>query len=471
MPESVTLSVLVIDDDPDIRRSVETYLNDRGHQVVLAATGEEGLDHLQKETVDIVITDVKMPGMDGFEVLREVRNLSPQIDVIMITEFQEIENAFRAMREGAFDFFTKPLKVQDLSASLQRTLRFQSLRREKEHVQQQLDNLQKEKPEGIETILGTSSATQTIKDQILQVSKTAQTSVLITGETGTGKELVARAIHAESERQASPFIPVNCSALPESLIESELFGHEKGAFTDAKETRKGHFEQANGGTLFLDEIGDMPLDMQTRLLRALEERTIRRLGGTGDIAVDVRIVSATNRNLTQAVADGAFREDLLYRLNTVTLTLPPLRERPDDFKLLAQHFVAQYAQETGKAISGLTPEAIAHLQTHAFTGNVRELRNVIERAVIFCNSSQLEPQDLQFHGSISPQSGDITDKESQSVDFADLPDLTLATFEKQLVTEALRRSSGNLSQAARLLGVSREVVRTRMKTHGLTPAE
>jgi len=436
MPENITLSVLVIDDDPDIRQSIETYLVDRGHRVALAASGEDGLDILRKETVDIVITDVKMPGMDGFEVLREVQNISLQIDVIMITGFQEIENAFRAMREGAFDFFTKPLKVQDLSASLQRTVRFQTLRREKDRVQQQLDQLQKHRPEGIQTILGTSSATQTVKDQILQVSQTAQTSVLITGETGTGKELVARAIHAESERQVGPFIPVNCSALPESLIESELFGHEKGAFTDAKVTRKGHFEQANGGTLFLDEIGDMPLDMQTRFLRVLEERVIRRLGGTGDIAVDVRIISATNRNLSQAVADGAFREDLLYRLNTVTLALPPLRERPDDFKLLAQHFVSQFAQETGKAISGLTPEAIAHLQTHPFTGNVRELRNVIERAVIFCHSSLLEPQDLQLHGSLSPKSADIANHESQSVDFTVLPELTLATFEKQLVIEA-----------------------------------
>ncbi len=386
----------------------------------------------------------------------------------MITGFQEIENAFRAMREGAFDFFTKPLKVQDLSASLQRTLRFQTLRREKDRVQQQLDQLQKHRAGDIQTLLGTSSAIQDIKDQIVQVSQTAQTSVLITGETGTGKELVARAIHAQSARYAGPFIPVNCSALPESLIESELFGHEKGAFTDAKETRQGHFEQANGGTLFLDEIGDMPLDMQTRLLRALEERRIRRLGGTNDIALDVRIVSATNRNLSQAVTEGAFREDLLYRLNTVTLTLPPLRERPDDIQLLAKHFVTQYAHETGKSISSLTPEAITHLQTHPFPGNVRELRNVIERAIIFCATSQLTPRDLQFHNA-SPQH--VEPSNTESLDFTALSNLTLASVEKQLVSEALRRANGNLSQAARLLGVSREMVRTRIKTHGLTATE
>ena len=337
---AVSLNILVIDDDPNVRRSIETYLADRGHRVHLAGSGEEGLDLLRQESLDIVITDVKMPGMDGFEVLRNVRESASGTDVIIITGFQEIGNAFRAMREGAFDFFTKPLKIQDLSASLQRTMRFQSLRREKDQVQQQLEKLQAQQTGTSPLILGTSTTIQAVRQRIQQLAPTDATA-LITGETGTGKELIARAIHAKSNRADGPFVAVNCSALPETLAESELFGHEKGAVTDAKGTRKGHFGQAHGGTLFLDEIGDMPLAMQTRLLRALEERHIRRLGGTENLPVDLRVVSATNRDLTQAIAEGAFREDLFHRLNTVTVHLPPLRERPDDIALLSEHFLTQ----------------------------------------------------------------------------------------------------------------------------------
>lgn len=460
------LSILVIDDDKDVRWSLNNYLMNRNHQVYLATSGVEGLEILRREKVDIVITDIMMPGMDGFEVLQKVRDIAPQTDVMVITGVNETEHAFRALREGAFDFFTKPLQVENLSASLQRTLRFQTLRKEKDHIEKQLQG--QNQPIGLATLLGTSDAICKIRDQIRHISQSDTTPVLITGETGTGKELVARAIHGESARVTGPFIAVNSSAIPDTLVESEFYGHEKGAFTDAKEAHIGYLEQAHGGTLFLDEIGDMTSALQTCLLRALEESHIHRLGGTKHIPVHFRIVSATNHDLLETIAQRKFREDIFHRLNTISIHMPPLRERPEDILHLAKHFLFLFAQEAGKSLSTFSTDAIAKLQAHPFPGNVRELKNAVERAVIFCTSTHITSEDLQFHHPvITPAYAAFPQNIPNAQDFTNLSDLRLATLEKALIAETLRRTNNNLSQAARLLDISRERLRTRMHKYGL----
>ena len=336
MNDQVSMTILVIDDDAHIRSSIGKFLIARGHTVIEAANGERGVAVVESQAVDIVITDVKMPGMDGFEVLWQVRSVAPEIEVIVITGVKESEHAFRALRAGAFDFFSKPFKVEDLNAAIQRTVRYQTLRKETRRMQARLDHylVQERARSGLNAIIGESEAVVKMKAQILQVAVTDHTTVLIVGETGTGKELVARAVHNESDRASGPFVPVNCSAIPEKLFESAFLGHTKGAFTDATADQKGHFELAHEGTLFLDEIGDMPLEMQVRLLRTLEERCIRPVGSSDEIPVDVRVVAATNRSLTAAVEEGTFREDLYYRLNVFTIQVPPLRERPGDVLFL-----------------------------------------------------------------------------------------------------------------------------------------
>ena len=455
------MSILVIDDDADIRQSLQNYLSDRGHHVHLAEGGHQGLEILQQESIDIVISDVSMPGIDGFEILSEVQRLSPSTEVIIITGTRQIENAFRAMREGAFDFFTKPLKVHELSASLQRTLRFRALRQEKDRLERLVAG---PATSGLAEILGESDAIRQVREQVLQVSQSDAVTVLIQGETGTGKELVARAIHAESARADRPFVAVNCSALPESLIESEFYGYVKGAFTGAQDSREGYFERAHGGTLFLDEIGDMALSMQTRLLRTLGERCIQRLGDTREIAVDIRVLSATHQDLLQAIAANAFRADLFYRLNTVTLRVPSLQERPEDILPLAEHFLRLYAGEIRKPLDGFTSEAADRRRSHPFHGNVRELRNTIERAVLFGHPPHLVPDDLALRPLIAASGAAIP--ATIAFDPSTLADLNLAECEKALIREALHRS-GSLSGASRLLNITREMLRTRMKNYGI----
>ena len=359
MTDQVSMTVLVIDDDAHIRSSIGKFLIARGHTVIEAANGEKGVEVLESQAVDIVITDVKMPGMDGFEVLRRMRSIASEIEVIVITGVKESENAFRALREGAFDFFSKPFKVEDLNAAIQRTVRYQVLRKETDRMQARLDRLvvQERERSGLNAIIGESEAVVKMKAQILQVAVTDHTTVLIVGETGKGKELIARAVHCESDRAGGPFVPVSCSAIPGNLFESAFFGHTKGAFTDAKADQKGHFELSDGGTLFLDEIGDMPLEMQVRLLRTLEDQCIRPVGSSDEVPVDVRVVAATNRSLTAAVEEGTFREDLYYRLNVFTIQVPPLRERPGDVLFLARHFLAEYARDLRKPPMEFSKEA------------------------------------------------------------------------------------------------------------------
>jgi two-component system response regulator AtoC len=449
----IQMSVLVIDDDAGVLRSVERHLGAWGHRVQTAGSGAEGVAILEREAIDIVITDVLMPGMDGFGVLSEARRISPLTETIMITAHGDIEGAVRAMREGAFDFFAKPLKLEDLQASLHRTVRYHGLRREKDRYQQHLTRLRAEarQSHGLSAIVGDSSAIHDVKKLIEQVARTDATTVLIHGETGTGKELVARAVHAESQRAGGPFEAVDCFTA--SLVESELFGHERGAFTDAREARKGHFELADGGTLFLDEAANMDLAVQGKLLRALEERTIRRVGGEKGFPVDIRVISATNRDLREAVARGAFREDLFYRLNVFTIRTPPLRERKEDILPIARHFLRRYAREHGRSIEGFAPQAEALLQGHSFPGNVRELRNWIERAAILSKSSCITLGDLECQ----------RDSAARPFDPTRIVNLDLPAIERAVVREALRRAGDNQTRAARLLNITRRQLFTKMK--------
>ena len=475
MTDQVSMTVLVIDDDAHIRSSIGKFLIARGHTVIEAANGEKGVEVVESQAVDIVITDVKMPGMDGFEVLRRVQSISPETEVIVITGVKEAENAFRALREGAFDFFNKPFKVEDLNAAIQRTVRYQVLRKETSRMQTRLDRLVAQERErgGLNAIIGESEVVVKMKAQIKQVAATGHTTVLIVGETGTGKELVARAVHSESDRARGPFIPVNCSAIPSNLFESAFLGHKMGAFTDAKADQKGHFELADGGTLFLDEIGDMPLEMQVRLLRTLEDRCIRPVGGSSEIPVDVRVVAATNRSLTAAVEEGNFREDLYYRLNVFTIQVPPLRERAGDVLFLARHFLADYARDLRKPLMRFSREAEDLLQQQVFPGNVRMLKNAVERAAILCGDGEVDAEDLGFdlveNSSITeissmPAESVVVDQVVQSLSEKQM---NLPAVEKALIQEALRRTGGNQAHAAEILGISRMVLRNRMKRCGL----
>ncbi|MCE2432636.1 MAG: sigma-54-dependent Fis family transcriptional regulator [Candidatus Latescibacteria bacterium] len=467
MTGQVSMTVLVIDDDAHIRSSIGKFLIARGHTVIEAADGEKGVEVVESQAVDIVITDVKMPKMDGLEVLRRVRSISPETEVIVITGVKEPENAFRALREGAFDFFNKPFKVEDLNAAIQRTVCYQTLRKETSRMQARLDRLVAQERErgGLNAIIGASEVVVKMKAHIKQVAAAGQTTVLIIGETGTGKELVARAVHSESDRAGGPFVPVNCSAIPANLFESAFFGHKQGAFTDARTDQKGHFELAHEGTLFLDEIGDMPLEMQVRLLRTLEERCIRPVGGSDEIPVDVRVVAATNRSLTAAVEEGTFREDLYYRLNVFVIQVPPLRERPGDVLFLARHFLADYAQDLRKPLMRFSREAEDLLQQQEFPGNVRMLKNTVERAAILCDDGEIDVDDLGFE--LVERAPIVDSGVDQVVQSLPEAQMDLPALERALLQEALRRTEGNQVRAAKLLGISRMVLRYRIKKCGL----
>lgn len=467
----ISLSILVVDDDPGMRRTVATYLEARHHAVKTAACGREGLDLLAGGGFDVVITDVKMPDMTGFDVLRSVKEQAPQVEVIMMTAFGEMETTVRALREGAFDFFTKPFDVQDLAAALHRTVRFQALRRERDRLEAQVVRFESEdrQEHGLTAIVGDSPEIREVRELVRQVATAGSTSVLITGETGTGKELVARAIHLESDRRHGPFVAVDCSAIPENLLESEFYGHVKGSFTDARDDRAGHFEAADGGTLFLDEVGDMDPGMQSKLLRTLEERRVRRVGGREEISVDVRVVSATNRDL--ATETGSFRRDLYYRLNSFSIHIPPLRERARDIPSIARHFLDRYRHELHRPIEGIGDAALDLLSSHPFPGNVRELRNLVERAAILCCSPMIDVGDLRFDpvpeaGPVETQTPDATSQTQSSS-----ADLRLDLVEKATIEKAMRRTGGNQVQASELLGITRDALRRRLRRYGIDPGD
>jgi DNA-binding NtrC family response regulator len=447
--------ILVVDDEQLIRWSLEQSLKKQGYDVLSCGSGEEALRLLQEETPDLMLLDIQLPGINGVEVLERAKELDEELIVIMLTALGVLETAVRAMRLGAYDYINKPFNLGELAIVIKKALETQELKREVA----QLRTTQPKKFT-IDCIVGASDELKRILNMVDKIARSDAGTVLIQGESGTGKELIAKAIHYESGRADQPFVAINCAAVPETLLESELMGHEKGAFTDARALKKGLFEIADGGTVFLDEIGDMPLSIQAKLLRVLEDRVFRRVGGTKDIRVDVRIVSATNKDLLAAIEEKTFRNDLYYRLQVIPLLLPSLRQRRADILPLARSFIETFNQEFGKAVKGISPRADDFLLDYDWPGNVRELRNVIERALILESDEilQLEhlPREMVSGCGATGQLGPLTfTLPPGGIDIEDV--------ERELIQQALQTTDGNQSKAARLLNLGIDAFRYRMK--------
>jgi len=442
------INILVVDDETIVRESLRDWFSDAGHQVLVAEDGSQALEIIEKERPCIAIVDLVMPGMDGIELLKRAKEIFPNIEVIVITAYASIPTAIAAMKQGAYDYIEKPFSMERVELLIKKLVEHQRLVEENISLHQKLEGRYR-----FEDIISKSSKMQQLIELIKVVAKSHAT-VLITGESGTGKELVARAIHSQSYRRDKPFVPVSCAALPESLLESELFGHEKGAFTGAHTQRKGKIEFANRGTLFLDEIGEMSANIQVHLLRVLEEKEFTRVGGNDLIKVDVRVVSATNRDMKEAIASGQFREDLYYRLNVVTIDLPPLRGRKEDIPLLAGHFLGKFTAENQKNVSGFSPEVTDFLLKYQWPGNVRELENTIERAVILAQSSEIQLADLLQKSSLMVASTS--------------PNKSLEEVERNHIIDILNKTGRNYTKAARILGISRATLYSRTKAYGLT---
>jgi DNA-binding NtrC family response regulator len=438
-------AILVVDDDADMRELAHDMLKDRGHQVTTSGSGQEALKRLAEEDYAVVLTDLRMKGMEGLELLGRIKRMYPDINVILMTAFGSVETAVEAMKHGASDYLTKPVKKDELIRVIERVVREASLRREVSRLRKEVH-----KEYSFHHILGKSKAIQAVFDLIRRVAD-SPTNVLITGESGTGKELVAKAIHYNSDRKDAPFVPVNCAAIPEQLLESELFGHMRGAFTDAKVDKRGLFEEAQKGTLFLDEISELPLMLQAKILRAIQEKEIRRVGATKPISVDVRIIAATNLNLSEEVKNKRFREDLYYRLNVIELKLPPLRERREDIPLLVEAFLKKCGEVRGKDVKGVTEATLAMLMDYAWPGNVRELENVIERAVTLSRGEKVSPDDLP--AAVQGARGD-----RRVLDEAAEKTLPLHELEKEYIKKILDKSGGNKYQAAHTLGIDRKTL-------------
>jgi two-component system response regulator HydG len=437
-------TLLVADDDPGLRESLGRTLTRAGYKVVLASDGRAALERLRGGGLDLVLTDLKMPGLTGIEVLRATKAIAPDLDVILLTAFGTVEEAVIAMKEGAYDFMTKPFRGEQLLKIVAKALERRDLIEQNRALQRQLEDLR-----GKGQVIGGSPAFRRMMTLVDQVADSSAT-VLIQGESGTGKELVARAIHERSPRRARPFVAVNCAALPETLLESELFGYEKGAFTGAAARKEGRFELADGGTLFLDEVADLSIVTQPKILRVLQEGEFERVGGTRSIRVDVRIVTATNQDLAQMVREKRFREDLYYRLNVITTNVPPLRERREDIRVLAQHFLRVYAAKNNRKLEGFTDEAVRRLEAYAWPGNVRELENVIERGVVLARGSVMELIDLpeEIAGATPLPEGVLSVRIGTP----------LAEVERRLLEETLRSTKGNRTLTAKLLGIDPKTV-------------
>jgi len=456
---SPTTRILIVDDERGPRESLRMILAPN-HEISVASNGAAALELLATDAFDLVTVDINMPGMRGDELMRTIRELYPQTEVIIITGFREIENAFRAMRQGAFDFFTKPLKVQELSASLQRTLRFRALRQDKERLERLVAGSQ---ATGMGEILGECAAIEEVREQRRRGSQAGDATVLIRGETGTGKELVARAVHDLGERSNGPFVAVNCAAIPENLIESELFGHERGAFTGAIAKRKGRFELAQGGTLFLDEVGELAIGVQAKLLRVLQERQFQRVGGTKTLDADIRIVAATNRDLRKAVEEGGFRDDLYYRLNVFPIRLPPLRDRPEDIPLIATALLERIGAAMGRGELQFSADVIRKLQAYCWPGNVRELKNVVERAVVLARGEYIDLDDLAL--SKLSTAGDTA--EIAVLEAGPTEPRSLADVERDHILAMLESTGWNKSQAAGILGIKRSTLDRKIRRYDL----
>jgi two-component system response regulator HydG len=463
MPEHATL--LVADDDEAVRLSLERALTREGYGVVLAPDGQAALDRLRQGGVDLLLSDLRMPGLTGLELLKLAKEVAPDVDVILLTAFGTVEEAVRAMKDGAIDFLTKPLQRAQLLRVVRQALERRALIQQNRALQRRLDDLLSHG-----NMIGVSSAFKQMMTLIRQVADSSAT-VLIQGESGTGKEGAARAIHDGSPRHAGPFVAVNCAALPETLLESELFGYEKGAFTGAAGRKEGRFELADGGTLFLDEVADLSPVTQPKILRVLQEGEFERVGGTRTIRVDVRIVTATNQDLAQLVRDKRFREDLYYRLNVITVTTPPLRDRREDIRVLAQHFLRVYAAKNNRVLEGLTDEALACLEGYRWPGNVRELENVIERAVVLARGAVIEAANLPANvtersvtfARVEPAGGPGAPAAAPDGVFTIRVGTPLAEVTERVLEETLRFAKGNRTVTAKLLGIDPKTVFRKLK--------
>ncbi len=436
-------TLLLVEDDATNRETLQRIFAREPYEVRVAADGSEGLDIVRNEPVHVVVSDLRMPGMSGVELLKTVKALHPDIEFILVTAYGSVETAVEAMKAGAYDFVPKPFKRADVLGRVRRAMEKQMLLMENRRLRMRLAGIERET-----TIVGRSAAIRKVLELVEQVAPSSA-SVLLLGESGTGKELFARQIHERSERGERPFVPVNCAAIPETILESELFGYEAGAFTGATKRKPGRFELAHTGTLFFDEVGEIPPSMQVKLLRVLQEGVVERLGGTSPVPVDVRVVAATNRPLAEDVRDGRFREDLYYRLNVIPVEIPPLRDRRDDVPLLAQHFLQRYAEKNRKAVEAFNRDAIDALADHAWPGNVRELENVVERAVILASGPQIAREDLPpeiIGGGVARQAVSIP------------LGTPLEEVERLLIKETLRMAKGDKSTAARLLGIATRTI-------------
>ena len=450
-------SILIIDDDQNLLESYTVLLEDE-FQVYTAETGEAGLDLVRHTDVHIALLDVRLPGIDGIEVLRRLKALDENVDVIMITAVRNVRVAVEAIKLGAYDYIVKPFEIDEILSLLRRTLEHQSLLREVLYLRAEVDRYLE-----MGNIVGRSPKMRQIYDLVARVADTNAT-VLISGESGVGKELIARAIHQQSQRRANPFVAVSCAAISEHLIESELFGHERGAFTGAVEMHRGKFELANTGTLFLDEVGSLRLDLQAKLLRVLQEREFERVGGSKTIRTDVRIVAASNQDLRQMVTERTFRDDLFYRLNVVPVHVPPLRDRRDDIPLLVNHFLTKYNKDFGRHVQGFTPVALAMLTHYHWPGNVRELENVVERLVVISRHRILDVEDMPL---------DLMSVRGQLVNdiFATGADLrqAKAEFERHYILQTLEKYGWNQTEAAKGLGIHRNTLLTKMDILHIRP--
>ena len=442
-------TLLIADDDPGLRESLERTLTREGYRVVLASDGRAALERVQAGGVDLIVTDLKMPGLTGLELLRAAKALMPDVDVILLTAFGTVEEAVKAMKDGAYDFLTKPFRREQLIKLIDKALERRDLIEQNRALKSQLEDLRAKGQ-----MIGASPSFRRMMTLIEQIADSSAT-ILIQGESGTGKELVARTIHERSARRNGPFVAVNCAALPESLLESELFGYEKGAFTGAGGRKEGRFELAGGGTLFLDEVADLSLVTQPKILRVLQEGEFERLGGTRSLQVDVRIVAATNQDLAGMVKEKRFREDLYYRLNVITIRVPPLRERHEDIRVLAQHYLRVYAAKNGRKLEGFTGEAVERLESYAWPGNVRELENLIERSVLLARKDRIDAEDLpeEIGGVKRPPRDAILE----------LVGTPLTEIEQRLLDETLRITGGNKTQAAKLLGIDVRTVARKLE--------
>ncbi len=457
----MTHSILVVDDELSMREFLEILLRKEGYGVDTAKHGEEALASLDRHPYDLVICDIMMPRVDGMQVLRRVKEVSPETQVIMITAFASTESAVEAMKIGAYDYITKPFKVDEIKLVIAKALEKSRLVQENTLLRQEL----KSRYAFENLLVGSSRPMLELYEMIRQVAST-RSNVLISGESGTGKELAAKATHYLSPRKDKPFLTVNCGAIPRELMESELFGHKKGAFTGAYQHKKGLFEMADQGTIFLDEIGELDTSIQVKLLRAIQDKTFKAVGGLEDVLVDVRVIAATNLNLEEAVAQGRFREDLYYRLNVIRLRMPPLRERKDDIPILAQHFLEVYAKELGKPIKKISHEAELLLLLYDYPGNVRELENIIERAVVLEHQDVILPESLPEFLRRPEEPGAVPAAVGLPEQGMNL-DVTIEEIERRLITEALRRSKGVKKDAAELLGISFRSFRYRLAKLGL----